>query len=61
MESNGSMWCWGSSPQNGQGTTTLRPAEVGGGITFAATSAGGKQTCGLDTSKSVWCFGALWE
>src|SRR5437870_4737781 len=57
----GQAFCWGNngSGELGDGTTTGRPVPtpVGGGLSFAALSAGGSYTCGLTASGVAYCWG----
>jgi len=57
----GAAYCWGdnSSGQLGDATTTGRtsPVAIGGGLTFAAVSAGGDHTCGVTGMGAGYCWG----
>jgi alpha-tubulin suppressor-like RCC1 family protein len=61
---DGSLWCWGdnSNGQLGFETTTnssVSPAQITvGTATWVAVTAGQSHTCGLQSDKSLWCWGS---
>lgn len=57
LSANGSAFCWGYSPANGQGSNTNEPAEVTGSQEFTALGAGWNHTVGLDTNGNIWSWG----
>ena len=60
---DGSLWCWGDN-SNGQlglavASSSTSPAQVAvGSTTWIAVSAGQMHTCGLQSDKSLWCWGS---
>ena len=62
-DTNGALWCWGfnNSGRLGDGTTTNRlvPTAVSGlSSGVLAVSAGYVNTCAVDSSDALWCWGA---
>jgi alpha-tubulin suppressor-like RCC1 family protein len=64
LTSGGAALCWGDNErgQLGSGTSDLTahpaPAQVSGGFTFAALTAGlGRHTCGLTGTGAAFCWG----
>ena len=63
VTTTGDAYCWGDNSlgQLGDGTTVdrLTPALVSGGLRFVAVSPGaGGHTCGVTTSREVYCWGS---
>jgi len=62
IATNGAAYCWGSN-RSGQlgngniGDSSAIPVAVIGGLSFTKISAGGRHTCGLTTSGSIYCWG----
>jgi alpha-tubulin suppressor-like RCC1 family protein len=60
---DGRAWCWGSNTDSelGNGTSDFvahsTPIAVLGGLTFDRLSLGYYHTCGVTTSKKVYCWG----
>ena len=62
--------CWGSNyvgqigdGSTGEGTSTadrLRPAAVGGNMSWVGLAAGGYHSCGLSVTRATLCWGANW-
>ena len=60
IATNAALLCWGENWQGQlgtQGTPTHLPAEVLGGRSWAAVSAGGRHTCGITTGGQTYCWG----
>ncbi len=62
VTSGGAAYCWGYNGDGelGDGTTAdrLSPVPVGGGVSFAAVSAGdGGDTCGVTAGGAAYCWG----
>jgi len=62
VTTSAAVYCWGSNYNGelGNGSTTPSSAPVAvtaGGLTFSAVSAGSYHTCGLTTSRAVYCWG----
>lgn len=59
----GAAYCWGSNASGQLGTGFIGgpdvaiPTPVSGGLAFTKISAGGRFTCGLTTTGSVYCWG----
>lgn len=63
LDTSGGVWCWGynNSGQIGNGTmTTAKYVTRAATLTTGAQmiAAGGYHTCALDSTRSVWCWGA---
>lgn len=65
LAEDGKAWCWGDNT-TGQlgtgsaavGTDSPTPVTTSGGHGFTALFSGPTTTCGIDTSKKAWCWGA---
>ena len=61
VTAGGAVYCWGdnSDGELGDGTTTgrLSPVPVGGGVSFAALSAGYVHNCGVTAAGPAYCWG----
>lgn len=63
LRTDGTAWCWGNDSEGGRGDGTgvtpfdAPPTQVTGGLRFSALWSGYDQSCGLDTSEVVWCWG----
>jgi alpha-tubulin suppressor-like RCC1 family protein len=58
----GDAYCWGDNTDGAIGTApqipfVLQPALVAGNIRFVQLSAGQDETCGIDTSAKIYCWG----
>jgi alpha-tubulin suppressor-like RCC1 family protein len=58
IESDGSVKCWGQTPQNGGDTTNVSsPIAVKGTLVAASIDGGATHFCALSTTKRIWCWG----
>ena len=60
---DGDAYCWGRNSLGELGSGIVGehydfPTRVGGGVTFAAVSAGDQHTCGEGTDGELYCWGA---
>jgi len=64
IAAGGAGFCWGANWYGQLGTaspdSSLVPAPVAGGLTFASISAGPLHTCGVTTGGAAYCWGANW-
>ncbi|MBG0738877.1 chromosome condensation regulator RCC1 [Paeniglutamicibacter antarcticus] len=65
LDTDGKAWCWGDNTagQLGTGATTIgtsssTPVAPTGDHKFTALFTGPTTTCGIDTDKKTWCWGA---
>jgi len=66
LDASGAAWCWGKNDYGQLGNSanlgiiTANPTQgaVGGGLTFAALTAGGHHTCGLTPAGIAYCWGS---
>jgi len=62
MQTDGTLWCWGSSTagQVGDGTMIERdtPVQVGSATAWATVSAGEDHTCATRPDATLWCWGS---
>jgi alpha-tubulin suppressor-like RCC1 family protein len=59
LESDGSVKCWGESPQNGGGTASNSsiPTAVAGSLVATTVSGGQTHYCALTSTSDAWCWG----
>jgi len=62
VAAGGSAYCWGwdLAGELGQGSvvdSSVVPALVTGGLTFATVSSGSQFTCGITTAGALYCWG----
>ena len=60
----GVPYCWGSNGSGqvgvrslGTGTTTVRPVQVEGGLTFQSITVGTQHSCGVTPAGATYCWG----
>lgn len=61
LNSNGSLWCWGSNAFTklglGLSADATQPTQVGTHSDWIAVATGRQHTCGLRAGGSLWCWG----
>jgi len=67
VTTSGAAYCWGNNatgelgdpslPRTNEGSRSLVPVAVTGGLTFSAVSGGGFHTCGVTISGAAYCWG----
>jgi hypothetical protein len=68
LTADGEAYCWGnngsgqlgvlSPTSNCNGTCSVAPVPVSGGVEFASLAAGGTHSCGITTAGAAYCWGS---
>jgi alpha-tubulin suppressor-like RCC1 family protein len=59
LETDGSVKCWGESPQNGSGSSAdiSTPTAVAGSLVASSITGGSTHFCALTSQGETWCWG----